>query len=62
MDIEELIDDADRRNHRIDALQDNAAWLQEHNLDEHHAEACKRLGTMQGDINALLSDLAGEKD
>lgn len=51
------LDDDRARETRIDALQKNAEWLAEHDLEDQTLEACKRLGIMQGDIDAIVDDL-----
>lgn len=45
------------RNHRIDALEANVEWLQEHDLDENKTQAVQRLGLIKGDVAAILRQL-----
>lgn len=49
------------KEHRINALRDNAEWLANNDLDDKRAEAGKRLLCMMADIQAVLQGL-GEND
>jgi len=44
--------------HRIDAIKQNAEWLQEHSVRENKAEAIRRLGVMKGDVDSLIDTIA----
>lgn len=46
--------------HRIDALRENAEWLDENYEDADKMEISKRLGMIQGDASALIR-LLGEQ-
>lgn len=50
----------DSRELRLQAIIDNAEWLQENDMDENRIEAAKMLGCMKGDVNALIDTLGGD--
>lgn len=48
--------------HRIDAIRENAEWLQEHSVRENKAEAIRRLGVMKNDVDSLIDTIAELQD